>query len=135
NAPLPAPLPPPGRLSLPRDPAVAEGFYAAIGYALLGERALRIDRAERLAAMARRLARQGPFAPTPELAALALAPVEELPRIIPFLGFRAVVAEDAVTFVARRRPASPAAKGRKKGARPLGEDHPFAKLRGLRLAR
>jgi ATP-dependent RNA helicase SUPV3L1/SUV3 len=131
---LPAPLPPPGRVSLPCAEGVPAAFYAAIGYAALGGRALRVDRIERLAAAARRLSRQGPFAPTPELAALAGSPIAELTQFLPGLGYRAIVEESGVTFVARRR-AGAAKRRSAERSRPLGEDHPFAKLRGLRLAR
>src|SRR5690606_16119262 len=69
GAPLPAPFPAPGRVSL--EPAAPPAFYAAIGYAALGTRVMRVDRLERLAANVRRLARQGAFSATPELAVLA----------------------------------------------------------------
>ncbi len=142
---LPAALPPPGALSLPDD-AVPAAFYAAIGHAVLGGRVLRVDRLERLAAASRRLARQGAFAPTPALAALVGGGEADLTAILPALGYRAIVEASGVTFVARprRRGQPPRA-----GARPVkpraaqeaaehqtrGEDHPFAKLRSLRLAR
>jgi ATP-dependent RNA helicase SUPV3L1/SUV3 len=132
GAPLPAAVPPPGALS-PMGAGFSAAFYAAIGYALLGAHVLRVDRVERLAAAARRLARQGGFAPTPELAALVGGTLADLTLILPALGFRALVEASGVTFVARRRarPAPPASR------RPVraGEDNPFAKLRGLRLAR
>jgi ATP-dependent RNA helicase SUPV3L1/SUV3 len=134
GAPLPAELPPAGSPSAPRaDPA----FYAAIGHAVLGERVLRVDRVERLAAAARRLARQGAFAPTPELAALIGGSAADLTLILPALGYRAIVEASGVTFVARprrrRQKPAQAAPARRRVA--AGEDHPFAKLRALRLAR
>ena len=137
GAALPAPAPPSGRVSLPREAGASAEFYAAIGYAALGPRALRVDRVERLAAAARRLARQGPFAPTPDLAALAGAGIAELTQLMPALGYRAIVEEGGVTFLARRRPGQKPAKapGQRKRARRVADDHPFAKLRQLRLAR
>ncbi len=132
GAALPAPLPPVGQ---PSAPIAAPAFYAAIGHAVLGERVLRVDRLERLAAAARRLARHGAFAPTPELG-------DPIGRQA--LGYRALIEVNGVavngvsgsglTFVARpRRRARPLAAPAKRRA--AGEDHPFAKLRALRLAR
>jgi ATP-dependent RNA helicase SUPV3L1/SUV3 len=136
GATLPAPVPEAGRFSLPCAAGASAEFYAAIGFAVLGDRAIRVDRVERLAAAVRRLARQGPIAPSPALAALAGCTMEELTRLLPALGYRAVVEESGVTFLARRRPKAP---GKTAAKEPLqrrsGEDHPFAKLRALRLAR
>jgi ATP-dependent RNA helicase SUPV3L1/SUV3 len=126
--------PAPAEPGAPRDPAIADSAYAAMGYRVLGRRVLRVDRVERLAAAARKLARQGPFAASPELAALAHADVAELALMLPSLGYRAVLDTEggAVTFHTRdRRSAKPRAR------RPRGKpaDSPFAKLRELRLAR
>jgi ATP-dependent RNA helicase SUPV3L1/SUV3 len=132
GAALAPPLPPPGRVSLPVDPAAPPGFYAAIGYAALGSRALRLDRVERLAAAARRQARQGAFAATVELAGLAGCSVEELPELLTALGYRAVVEESGTTFHAR-----PRRRGKKDGAaqRRAPIEGPFAALGSLKLAR
>jgi hypothetical protein len=129
--PLPAPVPPPGRLSLPRDPAMPDAYYAAIGYHVLGPRALRVDRVERLAAAARRLARQGAFAANPELSSLVGCPMAELAPVLVALGYRAVVAESGVTFVAKQRRRE-GARRRAKERRPK-DDTPFAKLKMLKL--
>ncbi|BBK44632.1 hypothetical protein STVA_46520 [Allostella vacuolata] len=106
------PVPHPGRLGIPRRDGVPADYYRAIGYPLLGPRALRVDRLEALAAMARRLARAGPFAATPQLASMADARLADLPGMLAALGYRAVVIHDpaggaATTFVPqprRRRP-------------------------------
>ncbi|BBK38840.1 hypothetical protein STAQ_39180 [Allostella sp. ATCC 35155] len=106
GAPPPA-APHPGRLGLPRAEGVPADFYRAIGYPVLGPRALRVDRLEALAAAARRLARSGPFVATKELASLADARLVDLPGMLAALGWRAVVEGDRTTFVAdRRRPAA-----------------------------
>jgi ATP-dependent RNA helicase SUPV3L1/SUV3 len=133
GAPLPAELPPAGS---PAAPRAAPAFYAAIGHAVLGDRVLRVDRVERLAAAARRLARNGAFAPTPELAALIGGSAADLTLVLPGLGYRAIVEASGVTFVARTRRRQKPAIAQPARPRPVaGEDHPFAKLRGLRLAR
>jgi ATP-dependent RNA helicase SUPV3L1/SUV3 len=137
-------LPPsvPAELAATRDAMISAEAYGAIGYRVLGPRVLRIDRVERLAALARRLARQGPFGATPELALLAGCPVDALASVLPALGYRAVLAEDgSVTFHARshrggKRPRSKSERRRgRRGGTEKEMDSPFAKLRELRLAR
>jgi ATP-dependent RNA helicase SUPV3L1/SUV3 len=130
---LPPPVPPPGRISLPPDTEAPKSFYTAIGYRVLGPRALRADRVERLAAAVRRLARQGPFAPTPDLASLAGCPKEELPGILAALGYRAVVEEGGVTFHPRLRRGGEGKPRKPKKAVRVAEG-PFAQLRNLKLA-
>jgi ATP-dependent RNA helicase SUPV3L1/SUV3 len=109
---------------------------------VLGPRVLRIDRVERLAALARRLIRQSPFGATPELAALAGCPADALSSVLAALGYRAVLSEDGgVTFHGRPRRSEKRSRGkpdRRRGRRGGAEkdiDSPFAKLRDLRLAR
>jgi ATP-dependent RNA helicase SUPV3L1/SUV3 len=100
-----------------------------MGYRLLGPRALRVDRVERLALAARRLARQGPFGPLPELAQTAGCRKDELAAVLAALGYRAVIDASGVTFHARRRP-----QPRKPARHQAPADGPFAKLGALRLA-
>jgi ATP-dependent RNA helicase SUPV3L1/SUV3 len=116
-------------VAAPRDPTITEPAYAAIGYRVLGPRVLRADKVEQLAAAARRLARQGAFGPTPELAALAGSSLADLPAVLTSLPYRAVHDGNGVTFHAKRPP-------RKRDARRNGSpiDSPFAKLAALRLA-
>jgi ATP-dependent RNA helicase SUPV3L1/SUV3 len=137
GAAMPAPVPEPGRMALPRDPSIVAEFYGALGYAVLGDRVLRVDRVERLAAAARRLTRQGGFPPTPELAAVAGSAVADLVALLPALGYRAIVEESGITFVTQKRRRGPLRRSAAAPARrrPAGEDHPFAKLRSLRVAR
>jgi ATP-dependent RNA helicase SUPV3L1/SUV3 len=113
-----------------RDTGIADALYEAMGYRVLGPRALRADRVERLAMAARRLGRQGPFGSVPELAQTAGCRKDELAGVLAALGYRAVVDASGVTFHARRRPQP------KKPAPPAASaDSPFAKLGALRLAR
>jgi ATP-dependent RNA helicase SUPV3L1/SUV3 len=95
--------------------------------------ALRPDRLERLAAAARRLARRGPFTPEPELAAIAGVEQSKLRGLVATLGYRAVICDGKETFVARSQRQRDAKRtGRRRG--PVGDGHPFAKLRELKLA-
>ncbi len=110
--PLPPPVPHPGRLGIPRQDGWPGDYYRAIGYPPLGRRALRVDRLEALAAMARRLARGGPFVATPALASLADSSVADLPGMLAALGYRAVVEGETTTFVPASKRRSRVGAGR-----------------------
>ena len=126
--------PAPQGTSVPRDPAVSDEAYAAMGYCALGPRAVRADRLERVAAAARRLARQGPFAASAELAALAGASETELAAMLAAMGYRASVGENGeVLFHTRRH--RPGAHGKQRRRARPHKDSPFAKLKELRLQR
>jgi ATP-dependent RNA helicase SUPV3L1/SUV3 len=115
------------------DPGLPPSFYAAIGFRVLDGLALRPDRLERLAAAARRLARRGPFTPEPELAAIAGVEQSKLRGLVATLGYRAVIYNGKETFIARSQRQRDAKRtGRRRG--PVGDGHPFAKLRELKLA-
>jgi len=120
----------PGGVAAPRDPRISEEAYAAMGFRVLGPRVLRVDKVEHLAAAARRLARQGPFGPLAELAALGGCPIDDLAAMLTSLAYRAVHDGSGVTFHARR----PAKRDQRPQHAPL-PDSPFAKLAALRLAR
>jgi ATP-dependent RNA helicase SUPV3L1/SUV3 len=110
-------------------PTASAEFYASIGYAVLGTRALRLDRVERLAAASRRLARQGGFAPTQELATLAGVKQSELAALLPGLGYKALVDKAGTRFIAR-----PTRRGARK-PKPKPMQGPFAALGALRAGR
>ena len=129
---------------------VPEAFYDACGYRAIGERAVRVDRLEKLAAEARKLAPQGSFAATRTLMAAAGCDAEALIPILAHLGYKGRQEESGVTFVPKgtSRTASKTAPGkkapRKKGARRTGDrkkdqsydpDSPFAKLKDLTVSR
>ncbi len=98
-------LPPARRLAkaIETDPALPPSFYAALGFFVAARLALRADRLERLAAAARRLARKGPFAADERLASIAGVEPGGLRPLLTALGYRAVIAAGAETFVARPR--------------------------------
>jgi len=118
-----------------RDPAVGTAAYAAMGYRALGPRVLRVDQLEVFAARLRRLARQGGFAVTPELATLAHCTVDELAAVLPALGYRATRHDDGAQFAARRHPARHHQGERRRPVRSETADSPFAKLKELSLVR
>ncbi|HTV45843.1 MAG TPA: helicase-related protein [Stellaceae bacterium] len=128
-------LPPARRLAkaIDVDPGLSPSFYAALGFVTAGPVALRADRIERLAAAARRLARNGPFAADQQLAAIAGVEPAALRPLLTTLGYRAVIDAGAETFVAQpRRRRAIAERGRH--ALPPREGHPFAKLQEMKLA-
>jgi ATP-dependent RNA helicase SUPV3L1/SUV3 len=128
-------LPPARRLAKPIGihAALPASFYEAIGLRVVNGLALRPDRLERIAAVARRLARQGPFAAGAELAAVAGVEPAALRGLLAALGYRVVIDANGERFIARpRRRRDPIKGGRRD--RQIGEGHPFAKLRELKLA-
>ena len=61
--------------------------YAACGYQVVGARAVRVDRLERLAGAARRAAREGAFEVSREMLAAAGAGADEVSAMLVALGF------------------------------------------------
>ncbi|MGE5505437.1 MAG: helicase-related protein [Actinomycetota bacterium] len=113
----PHPRPPAGKVSVAAE-AEAE-FYAAVGYRVLGGRAVRVDMLERFAAEARRLARTGAFQPPPQLMSLLGCKPDEAAAVLEGLGFR----RHGDAFQAARRPPP-------RRPPPDRADSPFAVLRG-----
>ena len=126
-------LPPARRLgrAFETDPGLPAAFYAALGFFVAEGLALRPDRMERLAALARRRARGGRFAADAALAVVAGIDPERLRPLLTALGYRAVIADGIESFVARPRRRAPTAA---KPARAPRDGHPFAKLSELKLA-
>ncbi len=120
--------PAPAGAALPAAAGLPPGLAEAIGFEALGEHWLRVDVVERLAARLRALARQGPFAPEPELVALTGFELADLAPVIEALGYART---DAQRYV--RQPAQ-----RRRSAKPQDQTSPaaspFAALRGLRLS-
>jgi ATP-dependent RNA helicase SUPV3L1/SUV3 len=118
---------PEGRLTVPRGADLPDGMMAACAYLPVGPLYIRADRLERLAAAARRLAQQGPFQATPDLAALIAVRPRELPGVLTALGY-AQSGEGGKLF-------APATRGRRRRRRPhqraASPHSPFAELRRL----
>jgi ATP-dependent RNA helicase SUPV3L1/SUV3 len=76
-----------GAPSVRVDTRVPGSFYLACGYLPAGPRALRVDRAERFAAAARRGHREGRPLVLADLAGMAGCPPEEVEAILAALGF------------------------------------------------
>jgi len=130
-------LPPPGRTSVPLDSRYSAGFYEAIGYRPLGNRAVRIDIVERLAARAFVMARDADFSGTSDLLSLAGCTLPEMSGILSALGYRPAGGDgedgQELTFSRKKRRRF---KNNKRARRRTGKaavlvDSPFAGLRGM----
>ncbi len=93
-----------GQASVPLTEPLAAPLLRALGYIALGNRALRLDQAEKFAFAVRTLGRQGPFAPTEELATLSGVPLAELEPLLVALGLRALRDDAGVVTYASRPP-------------------------------
>ncbi|HVJ53587.1 MAG TPA: helicase-related protein [Aliidongia sp.] len=133
---LPAPVPPPGRLSIEASALPGTAYGDAIGYRMTGPRAIRADRLELLAAALRRAARAGKqFALDGALAALVAAPLGDLPAIVTALGYRGIETESGLNFAPQPRRARRDGNRPQRRPKPAASDNPFAKLRELELER
>ncbi|MBV8166295.1 MAG: hypothetical protein JO021_05845, partial [Alphaproteobacteria bacterium] len=117
--------------SLARDLALPPALYEAAGLRVLGDRVVRPDALERFALSLRQLARQGPFVPTPQLAAPLACSPDALAGVIAALGYRIKDHDSGLTVSARRRRAPPTAAAPPRDT----AESPFAKLKEHRLAR
>ena len=116
--------PPPGaRSAVLADPALAAGFYDAVGYRLVGGVAVRADMLERFAAEARVLVKAAPFAPSRLLSSLLGLSLAETGRVLTGLGYGP--AGEAGMFGPAKRP-----KPRPR-REPINPDSPFAVLKRL----
>ncbi|MCU0985553.1 MAG: DNA helicase [Acetobacteraceae bacterium] len=125
----PPPLPRPGAVSVPPDPAWPAGFAEAIGFLPLGPVLVRLDVAERIAGELAWMTRAG-AAPVPAgLASRLGCRADALPAVLRALGFSLRPGQDgAVLLHPRRRPArAPREAGEARAA-----EGPFAALAALR---
>ena len=138
------PKPPPaGRMSVVPEAGLPTAFYEAIGYRILGPRAVRLDIVERLAALAWDGEKAGGFALGPAFITLAGCGTAEMEQILEALGFRP--RRQGETVVYRHKRSQAQAKGRidgrkarRPGKAPIPDkadvpspSSPFAKLKAL----
>jgi len=128
--PAPAPVPPDGVPSLVPETDIDPAYYLRLGYALMGPRAIRVDRVEVLGGELARLSRKGAFVASPSLASKVGARAEELPAILQAMGFRAQQQEDGQLAYRRRNQA-----GRRRSKPRKAGRSPFEKLRLLETSR
>jgi ATP-dependent RNA helicase SUPV3L1/SUV3 len=118
--------PPAGRVVVSIEPGVPAEFYEAIGCRPLGGLAVRVDMLERFAAMARKLARQGPFTMSAALSSVLGINPDGAGQVLEALGFQARQSQFGLTYSGSRRHPRPQATHRRAGGR---EASPFAALR------
>ncbi|MBX9633920.1 MAG: disulfide oxidoreductase, partial [Magnetospirillum sp.] len=84
--------PPGGRVAVTLDAGIPAAFYEAVGYRVLGPRAIRVDMLERFAAEARRLAREAKvgFALTSQMVSSLGLGADEAGQVLTALGYRQV---------------------------------------------
>jgi ATP-dependent RNA helicase SUPV3L1/SUV3 len=128
-------MPPAGRVTLPNDGALPEGFREILGYRETGPLLIRVDILERFLGQLKRRAAKSPFTADAELLNLLGASVEEMTGVLAALNYESVETEGGQAFQLRTRPKKKKQKGRRKPPRPKTEieDSPFAKLKELAL--
>lgn len=114
----------------PKAPAEADALALA-GFAMLGGQAVRIDIAEKLAALSHGRADAGPFAATEALGVESKLPPESLPELLRALGFRRAKSEDGSVLFERGRPRRQGRRRKSVETPPIQPDSPFAKLKDL----
>lgn len=132
----PVPNLPFGRPSLSRQTGTPEAYYEAVGYRVLGERAVRVDIVEQVSARALRLARQGTPAPTMTFARLLDCADDEVGSPLFALGYRLEASEAGVRLHPAPRGRRPWPRRREGGKKSSPDwQSPFAALEALRSAR
>ena len=114
-----APLPAPSAVWCKIDPELPIGYYRALGFWVIGAKALRVDVLERLAKAASQAARDNAVVPSGALAHVAGCSTEELGGVLVAVGYRARGKGDGLRYVASRK--------RAERPRPLRET-PFSAL-------
>ena len=107
-------------------------FWELIGYRVLGDRAIRVDSAERLAAAVRKRLKSGAFAEDAQLVSMAGCGGAECAAVLSDLGCRAEQTDEGYVFRQKKRNGGNG-KTRRGGKRPQPSDpaSPFAILRDL----
>jgi ATP-dependent RNA helicase SUPV3L1/SUV3 len=85
--------PPPGLVTVPTDEKAPSGYHLKSGYRAAGERALRVDMAERLADMLRTQNTRGGFEATADMLSITGMTLEQFANLMQGLGYRSERAE------------------------------------------
>lgn len=126
----------PSRTSLPVSGGEDREGLHALGYQVLGTRAVRVDMLERLGVKLRRKARDGRFEPDAGMLSMIGCTREEFVAVAVALGYRRVEGEDGAVMLAaaardrrRGRSAGKTARGRK----PAASEHKVQAGAGTRM--
>jgi ATP-dependent RNA helicase SUPV3L1/SUV3 len=130
------PTPPPGRVSVAAAPDIDPAYYTAIGFPVVGPRAIRVDMLDRLIARLRRATVEGTMPSDPTIAPVLGCGKEEADQVLAALGWAQRGAEGVVTY-RRQRPAQPPGAPRRRRVPSLTHDDrsPFAVLKQLGMAK
>ena len=85
--------PPPGLVTVPTDEKAPSGYHLKSGYRAAGDRALRVDMAERLADMLRTQNTRGGFEATADMLSITGMTLEQFANLMQGLGYRSERAE------------------------------------------
>jgi ATP-dependent RNA helicase SUPV3L1/SUV3 len=119
---------PPGRVSMPASVDTKISTYEAIGYTLIGKRAVRIDILERLAHQAWVRSKSGGFGLAPELLSLSGCSHVELAEILNTLGYTSKGDDKNMMFHRGRKSRK---KNMQRPKQKFNSDSPFAILQTL----
>ncbi|MEQ9639392.1 MAG: helicase-related protein [Alphaproteobacteria bacterium] len=125
------PPPPDGRVSFPIEADADRAALDAYGYRVVGKRAIRVDMLDRLAGVAQRAAKAGPFTPGHEMLSLVGCGQDEMRVLLRHLGYRAQTKDEVTTYRFAGR-ARPAARRPQPPRRPPAHS-PFAALADLQV--
>jgi len=120
----PLPLPSPSAVWWNVNPELPVGYYRALGFWIIGAKALRVDVLERVAKAASTALRDGALLPSADLARIAACPAEELGGVLAAIGYRARGKGDGLRYV-------PARKRRDRPESARRPDTPFSALAHL----
>ncbi|WP_114395876.1 helicase-related protein [Oleisolibacter albus] len=133
GAALPAPVPPPGRVSVPAAGG-PDGLLEAVGYPRVGPRAIRVDMLDRLETLLAERQAKGPVTQVADLAPLLGCAPDELAGVLAALGWAQRPAREAgqpPVWVRSGRHKRLEKRRAERQTRPVDPDNPFAVLRGL----
>ena len=112
--------------------AVPGEFWELIGYRILGDRAIRVDIAERLAAAVRKRAKSGAFAEDAQLVSMVGCGGAACAAVLRDLGCRAEQTNEGYVFRQKKRNGGNGrSRGGNKPAQSFDPASPFAKLRDM----
>ena len=115
--------PPPGLVTVPTDETKPAGYHLKSGYRAAGQRALRVDMAERLADMLRTQDTRGGFEATADMLSITGMTLEQFADLMQGLGYRA---EKAERIKVKAPAATPVASGPASDAEVSGDGMPEA---------
>src|SRR6202012_1865575 len=115
---------------------IDRGYYTAIGFPVVGPRAIRVDMLDRLIARLGRATGEAARPADPPIAPVLGCGNPEADQVLAALGWGRQEAEGIVTY-RRQRPAQPANTPRRRRVPPLTHDDrsPFAVLKQLGMAK